>query len=172
MPLVACPECGRSISTEAKACPGCGFPIAEGHGPPALPAAPAQTVEAVETVERQTVLLEVRSSWWNFFWHLFFFWLIVPPLIAICRRQSFLMRIFSDRVSVSEGFWSKESSEFFIKDIRSIDVRQGFWGRLVNIGDVTISTAATVDAAEVAPGVPEPGRIKELLIAQRQQSPT
>ena len=82
------------------------------------------------------------------------------------------MRIYSDRVSVEEGFWSKESSEFFIKDIRSIDVRQGVWGRLVDIGDVTISTAATVDAAEVAHGVPQPKRIKELLIAQRQQSTT
>ena len=82
------------------------------------------------------------------------------------------MRIYSDRVSVEEGFWSKETGEFFIKDIRSIDVRQGVWGRLANIGDVTISTAATVDAAEVARGVAEPNRIKELLIAQRQQSLT
>ena len=82
------------------------------------------------------------------------------------------MRLYSDRVSVEEGFWSKETTEFFIKDIRSIDVRQGVWGRLVDIGDVTISTAATVDAAEVARGVAEPKRIKELLISQRQQSPT
>ena len=82
------------------------------------------------------------------------------------------MRIYSDRVSVEEGFWSKETSEFFIKDIRSIDVRQGVWGRLFGIGDVTISTAATVDAAEEARGVAQPNRIKELLISQRQQSPT
>ena len=80
------------------------------------------------------------------------------------------MRIYSDRVSVAEGFWSKETSEFFIKDIRSIDVRQGIWGRMAGIGDVTISTAATVDAAEVALGVPNPKHIKELLISRRQQS--
>jgi len=49
-------------------------------------------------------------------------------------------------------------------------VKQGLWGRLVNIGDVTISTAATVDAAEEARGVAQPLRIKELLISQRQQS--
>jgi hypothetical protein len=46
------------------------------------------------------------------------------------------------------------------------------WGLLVNIGDVTISTAATVDAAEEARGVPQPNRIKDLLIAQRQQATT
>ena len=79
------------------------------------------------------------------------------------------MRIYSDRVSIEEGFWSKESSEFFIKDIRSIDVRQGLWGRLVDIGDVTISTAASVEAAETARGVAEPNQIKDMLISQRQQ---
>ena len=88
----------------------------------------------------------------------------MPLLIALYRRYSFMMRIYTDRVSVEEGFFAKETSEFFIKDIRSIDVRQGVWGRLVGIGDVTISMAATVDAAEEAHGVPQPNRIKDLLI--------
>lgn len=168
MALITCPECGKEVSTEAKVCPSCGYPVAEWSNHPAdrPTAVPAGAVDA------QAVLLEVRPSWWNFGWHLLFFWLLVPLLIALYRRHSFVMRIYSDRVSVEEGFWSKEISEFFIRDIRSIDVEQGVWGRLVNIGDVTISTAATVDAAEKAAGVPQPKRIKELLIAQRQQSTT
>jgi uncharacterized membrane protein YdbT with pleckstrin-like domain len=172
MALIACPECGNQISTEAKACPTCGYPVAERSASAPASASPAPPASAVDAVGTQSVLLEVRPSWWNFAWHLVFFWLLVPLLIALYRRHSFVMRIYSDRVSVEEGFWSKESSEFFIKDIRSIDVRQGMWGRLVGIGDVTISTAATVDAAEEARGVPQPKRIKELLILQRQQSAT
>ena len=27
MPLAPCPECGRQVSSEAQACPGCGHPI-------------------------------------------------------------------------------------------------------------------------------------------------
>ena len=27
MALIHCPECGREISDQAKACPGCGFPM-------------------------------------------------------------------------------------------------------------------------------------------------
>lgn len=27
MPLVACPDCGKQVSTEAAACPGCGRPM-------------------------------------------------------------------------------------------------------------------------------------------------
>ena len=110
-------------------------------------------------------MLEVRPSWWNFGWHLLFSWLLVPLLIALYRRHSFVMRIYSDRVSVEEGFWSKESSEFFIKDIRSIEVHQGVWGRIVGIGDVSISTAASVDAAEEAHGVAQPAHSNEANVA-------
>ena len=170
MALIACPECGNQVSTEATACPACGFPPTERSD--AAPASPAAQARAVDAVGAQSVLLEVRPSWWNYGWHLLFSWLLVPLLVALYRRHSFVMRIYADRVSVEEGFWSKESSEFFIKDIRSIDVRQGVWGRMVGIGDVTISTAATVDAAEAARGVPQPKHIKELLISRRQQSST
>ena len=168
MALIACPECAKEVSTEARACTACGYPLAERGG--AVTPSPETQASAMDAVDTQAVLLEVRPSWWNFGWHLLFFWLLVPLLVALYRRHSFVMRIYSDRVSVEEGFWSKESSEFFIKDIRSIDIRQGVWGRLVGIGDVTISTAATVDAAEEARGVPQPKHIKELLISQRQQS--
>lgn len=166
MALIACPECGRQISTEAVACPGCGFPMATRKTP--VPA-PASAVETNPITDTETVLMEVRPSWWNYFWHLVFFWLLIPLFIALYRRHSFVMRIYGDRVSIEEGFWAKETSEFFIRDIRSIDVRQGVWGRMVGVGDVTISTAATVDAAEEAHGVAEPKRIKELLISQRQK---
>jgi membrane protein YdbS with pleckstrin-like domain len=172
MALIACTECGNQVSTEANACPSCGYPSAHRErGDPAAPH-PGTQARAVAAVGAQSALLEVRPSWWTFGWHLLFFWLLVPLLVALYRRHSFVMRIYTDRVSVEEGFFAKETSEFFIKDIRSIDVRQGVWGRLVGIGDVTISTAATIDAAEEARGVPHPNRIKDLLIAQRQQSTT
>jgi uncharacterized membrane protein YdbT with pleckstrin-like domain len=164
MALITCPECGKPVSTAAKSCPACGFPVAERTVQ--IPGSEGNGVVA----DAQTPLLVVRPSWWNYAWLLLFFWLLIPLLIALYRRHSFLMTVFPDRVSIEVGFWSKDSTEFFIKDIRSIDVRQGIWGRLVGIGDVTISTAATVDAAEDARGVPNPLGIKELLISRRQQT--
>jgi len=122
--------------------------------------------------DTQTVLLDVRPSWWNYGWYLLFGWLLIPLVVALYRRHSFRMTIYADRVSVKEGFWSTETSEFFIKDIRSIDVLQGFWGRLVGIGSVLISTAATVESSEEAHGVRHPEQIKELLISRRQHSTT
>jgi hypothetical protein len=70
---------------------------------------------AVAAVGVQAVLLEVRPSWWTFGWHLLFFWLLVPLLVALYRRHSFVMRIYTDRVSVEEDFFAKESSEFSSK---------------------------------------------------------
>jgi membrane protein YdbS with pleckstrin-like domain len=166
MALITCPECGKAVSTEAKACPSCGYPVAEKRATAQAPL--AGPVEP--TADPNVPLLEVRPSWWNYGWHLFFFFLIVPLCIALYRRYSFLLRVYPDRLTFVEGFWSKESSEFFIRDIRSVDVRQGFWDRMVDIGDVLVSTAATIEASESAPGVPDPHRIKEMLISLRQQA--
>ena len=157
MALIKCPECGREVSREATACPQCGYPVAERLG---TAAAAAHGDEA---------LLEVRPSWWNFFWHFVFAWLIVPLVIAIWKRHALVLRVYPDRVKLERGVLSKEYRELFIGDIRSVDVDQGLLGRLLGMGDLTISTAATVDAAEIMNGLPNPLRIKDLIIAQRTQ---
>jgi len=159
MALIQCPDCKRQVSSEAKSCPSCGYPVAERLSEGSMTVAPAQANQ---------LLMEVRPSWWKFFWHLVFAWLVIPLLVAIYRRHSLVLRVYSDRVALERGLFTKEHREFFIKDIRSIDVDQTILERLVGIGDLTISTAATVDAAEGIPGVPAPTRIKDLLIAQRQ----
>jgi len=159
MALVECPDCKRQVSSEAKACPSCGYPIAERLHDGAI---------AVETTQPNLLLMEVRPSWWKFFWHLVFAWLVIPLLVAIYRRHSLVLRVYSDRVALERGLFTKEHREFFIKDIRSIDVDQTILERLVGVGDLTISTAATVDAAEKIPGVPAAMKIKDLLITQRQ----
>ena len=158
MALIACPECGREVSREATACPQCGYPVAERL---AAAGTPTPSVGA---------LLEVRPSWWNFFWHFVFAWLIVPLVVALWKRNSLVLRVYHDRVKLERGLLRKEYREFFIGDIRSLDVDQGVFGRLFGFGDLTISTAATVDAAEVMPGLPHPLRIKDLIMAQRQHT--
>jgi len=154
MPLINCPECGRQVSTEAQACPACGFPVAQKVAATA-PALPAE------------LLAEVRPSWWRFFWHLFFFWLIVPPIIALVRRASIVLRVYPGRIVLERGLLSKCYRELVARDIRSIDIDQSFLARLVNIGDLTISTAATVDAAEQIKGIPDPKAVRDLILAQR-----
>ncbi len=156
MPLINCPECGRQVSTEAQACPACGYPVAQ-------KSAPAVAATSVST----ELLAEVRPSWWSFFWHLFFFWLIVPPIIAWVRRASIVLRVYPGRILLERGLFSKCYREFMARDIRSIDIDQGLLARIVGIGNLTISTAATVDAAEQIKGIPDPKVVRDLILAQR-----
>jgi hypothetical protein len=154
MALFNCPECGNPVSTAAPACPSCGFPVAAQMAKPG----PAP----------DTLLVEVRPSWWNFFWHLLFFWLVVPFLIAWWRRFSVVLRIYPGRIMLERGLLSKSTREFDARDIRSIEIDQSFLARIIGIGDLTISTAATVDAVENVEGIPDPKGIRDLILAQRQ----
>jgi membrane protein YdbS with pleckstrin-like domain len=154
MALIDCPECGKQVSTAAATCPSCGFPVA------------AQAAEAQPAHDR--VLAEVHPSWWRFFWYLFFFWLIIPPIIAWARRASVVLRIYPGRVTLERGLLSKSYREFMARDIRSIEIDQTMLARMFGIGDLTISTAATVDADEEIEGVPDPKTVRDLIIAQRQ----
>ena len=155
MALINCPECGKPLSTMARSCPTCGYVVT----------AAAETAPAIP-------LLEVRPSWWSCFWLLLFSWLVIPLLLALRRRHLLVMRIYPNRVSLERGLLHKEFRELFIRDIRSIEVEQSFFQRMLGIGDVTISTAATVDADEIIVGVPAPTQIKNLLIAQREKEET
>lgn len=154
MALITCPECGKQVSSQAKACPACGFPVAE---------TTARTGGAIGA----DLLAEVRPSWWNYFWHLLFCFLIVPWLIAWLQRASTVLRVYSNRVTLERGLFTKCYQDFLPRDIRSIDVDQGLFARLVGIGDITISTAATVEAAEKIEGIPNPKGIRELILKQR-----
>lgn len=158
MALINCPECGKQVSTAAKACPACGFPVAEKVGQSDAP--PAKANES-------RLLAEVRPSWWNYFWHWVFFFLIVPPLVAWYRRASIVIRVFSGRITIERGVFSKCYQDYLPRDIRSIDIDQSLLARMANIGDITISTAATTEASEKIEGIPDPNGIRELILAQR-----
>ena len=159
MALINCPECGKQVSTAAKACPSCGFPVTEKAGP--------EDAAAPGLAKPNELLAEVRPSWWNYFWHLVFFFLIVPPIIAACRRASTVLRVYSNRVTLERGLFAKCYQDYLPRDIRSIDIDQGFLARMAGIGDITISTAATTEAAEKIEGIPDPKTIRELILKQR-----
>ena len=153
MALIACPDCGREVSTAAKTCPACGFPVAE-----KLPA----------SAPVDELLAEVRPSWWRYFWWLCFAWLIVPFFVAWVKRSAVVLRIYRQRITLRRGLLNKCEREFFMRDVRAIDIDQSLLGRMVGIGDITISTAASADGTETVQGVPNPQRIRDLIIAQRQ----
>lgn len=154
MALIDCPECGRQVSTAAAACPACGYPVASSQQPQ-------------PQAERNRLLAEVRPSWWKFFWYLVFAWLIVPWIVAWSRRRSVVLRIYPGRITLERGLLSKSYRELIVHDIRSVEIDQGLLARIVGIGDLTISTAARVDADEEIGGISNPKAVRDLILAQR-----
>jgi uncharacterized membrane protein YdbT with pleckstrin-like domain len=126
----------------------------------------SQSVETAAEPETE-LLAEVRPSRWRFFWHWVFFFLVVPPIIAWWRRRSVVLRVYPGRLMLERGIFTKCYREFLARDIRSIDIDQTFLARLVGIGNLSISTAATVDAAEQIVGIPDPHGVRDLILAQR-----
>jgi hypothetical protein len=161
MALIDCPECGKQVSTAAKTCPNCGYPVAE-----KVAEQPALAASTTSSGKRE-LLLEVHPSWWGYFWHLFFFWLIVPPIIAYFSRASTVLRIFSDRLTVERGLFSKCYQDYNPRDIRSIDIDQSFFQRMLGIGDMTIATAASAEASEELKSIPDPKGVRDLILEQR-----
>jgi uncharacterized membrane protein YdbT with pleckstrin-like domain len=115
-------------------------------------------------------LVTAKPSWWNFFWHLFFFWLIIPPIVALVRRNSTVLRVYEDRVSLEEGWLRKEVTDVFIADIRGVEVRQGIWQRMFGLGDILIGTAATEEWEDYVRGLPGAMKIRELILNQRRKT--
>ena len=155
MPLIACPECGRQVSTEAASCPSCGYPV-------------AQKVASPATLAQDELLAEVRPSWWRYLGWLLLSWLIIPFFIAWFKRSATVLRVYRERLTLRRGIFNRCERELFMRDVRSVDIDQSFLGRLVNMGDLSISTAATADAVEFVEGVPNPAHIRDLIVAQRQ----
>ncbi len=118
----------------------------------------------------EKLLLEARPSWWKFFWHLLFFWLLLIPLaVALWKRASLVLRVYDDRISLRRGLFGREVRDVFIADVRTIEVRQSFLQRLVGIGDLEIDTAAADEDEITAAGLPRPQAIKDLILRQRRQ---
>jgi uncharacterized membrane protein YdbT with pleckstrin-like domain len=161
MPLIDCPDCGKVVSTAARACPNCGYPVAE----KIAQTAPTGSVNV--STQRSELLAEIRPSWWGYFWYLFFFWLIVPPIIAYFKRNGTVLRISTDRLTLSRGLMSKCYRDYHPGDIRSVDIDQSFFQRMVGIGDLSMSTAASAEGAEEILSIPDPKGVRDLILAQR-----
>ncbi|HOF89705.1 MAG TPA: PH domain-containing protein [Armatimonadota bacterium] len=115
-------------------------------------------------------LLVVRPSGWCFCWHWVFCWLIVPLIIALWKRADLELRIYDDRVVLERGVLSKTMTELYIEDIRAVEIRESFWGRLVGLGSISIASAGDANSVLTARGIPHPRRIHDLIQEQRRKA--
>lgn len=119
-------------------------------------------------VDPDEVLLFVQPSWWNYFWHLVFFFLIIPVLIALWQRASLKILVYSDRIVFEKGVLSKDVKEIFCADVRTIDVKQSFFQRIIGVGNIALATSGTSGYEEEAQGIPDPIGLKDMIYRQKR----
>lgn len=89
--------------------------------------------------------------------------------LAALRLLGWWLATKSDRLTVRDdelvwthGLLNKQYTEINVSSVRSVRVRQSLFQRIMNAGDVTVSTAG--DAPELlVRGLPNPRRISELV---------
>lgn len=118
------------------------------------------------------VLLERRPSWLNYTPHIVFAWLVIPLLVAAWRRHSVLLQITKDKVVLEKGVLGKQKKQVYISDIRTIDIEKSVAQRVFGIGDIMIATAGTSGYEDVAPGMPSPEEVKDIVNKQRKKEET
>jgi len=130
----------------------------------------ARIQEQEKSTKAKKPLLKAQPSWWNFFWHLAFGWLIIPLIIAFWRRASMLLFVYKDNVILERGVLSKNTTQVLISDIRSLDTKQSFVQRIFRVGDIAIGTAGMFGYEIVAQGLPNPKSVANLILRQRRNS--
>ena len=152
-----CPQCGYEAASSAAFCSRCGYRVAV-----PLPGA-----------QREFNLMRVHISWWCFVpqlvvaglaaaagpaialtnharWPAFpALWLfaILLVLAAILRRSATRWNLTSERLVERRGLLALRRRELELADIRSVEVDQRLAQRLIGLGDVTVASAASADAA-------------------------
>ncbi len=86
---------------------------------------------------------------------------IVLLLTALYQHYQWLFTIDSQKIESRRGIIGRDVRSIRTKDLRNIHVRQSFFHRIINVGNVEFSSAAGADVEVVFYGVSDPMTIKE-----------
>lgn len=109
----------------------------------------------------ETPLLETRESKRSYgvLWGAASLLLLGLPFLG---RQR--IAVSDERITITQGFWTKLRDDVEIFRIRDVVVRQDLYQRLVGIGDIVVkSIEGRVEETHVLKGVPDPVAVSETI---------
>lgn len=82
---------------------------------------------------------------------------------VLVRRYSTSYFLKNRQIISQSGLLARHETSLRIKDIRAINLHQSFSGRLMNIGDISFSSAAQSDSDIIFKGVDNPKALRDQL---------
>ncbi|HKB91750.1 MAG TPA: PH domain-containing protein [Opitutaceae bacterium] len=111
-----------------------------------------------------------HPSHWHYFWAWFFGVLLAVAVVGILiiawiffDRSRRTYTVTSKRVVTEWGWFSKNSTEVRIRDIRSINVKRSGLLGLFGVGDVEFSSAAADQAEVIFESIADATQIRDLV---------
>ena len=199
MPVIACPDCGRDVSTLAPVCPHCGRPSPAGNTP--LPAGtPAPQEQTLWHGSPSTTLLmphiagivvvlvavplfvhffastmpdeERASSMIGFGWiatALIVALQVIALIVAWVRLRSTTYTVSNQRVLIEQGVFSKTVDEIDLRYVDDSQFFQSFVERMLGIGNVTLISSDANTPRYVLRSIKDPRGVREIVRAQAYQ---
>ena len=93
-------------------------------------------------IARKSKLVAVR------WWHVVFFWTIIPLIHLLCRIVSLknqYVEFYDHYVIIKEGVFRKSEEKHMFPKVLSVNVERSFWGRIFNYGNIHVDAIGKWD---------------------------
>ena len=95
---------------------------------------------------------------------------LILIIIAILDRNTKLYTLTNKRVTAKSGIIARQVNEVVIKDIRNINVKQGIFERLFDLGTIEIASAGTAGVEVQFAGISNPMRVRDRIRQEKDEA--
>lgn len=161
-----CPFCGEEILAIARKCKHCGEfldgarqAVTASSGSQGKQTPPERTLWEGNPSHFYYLVAYVLGTVLLVVWGLG----LIVIIWALLDRQTKVFTVTTKRVKSKSGIISRATREVVLKDVRSINLKQGIVERLFGLGTVEIGSAGTAGIEVTFTGIPEAPRIKDMI---------
>lgn len=77
--------------------------------------------------------------------------------------------VTDDQITLRKGIFSKYTSDVYHSDVRSVQIKQSFMQRILDVGDIDISSAGQSGIEIEIKGIRQPELVRELIDTYRRK---